>query len=223
MERLTSPETLFPGTLSMIEINKKLLAQATQLSRGGKRPTYERLEFLGDRVIGLIVAEMLYQQFPNEAEGAMAKRFVALTREEALADIARQIGLPDLIKTDEENLRQNNSVLSDVCEAVIAALYLDKGLDTVREFMVPLWQPLIESEIQIPQDAKSELQEFCQKKFKGLPTYQLVDRTGPDHQPVFTVQVQIRNKKAIGVGSSKKLAEQNAAENLLKDFKNGHK
>lgn len=207
----------------MIDIDQKLLDKALQLSSGGKRPTYERLEFLGDRVIGLVVAEMLYRKFPKEEEGAMAKRFVALTREETLADIARIIGLPDLIKTSENALRQNNSVLSDVCEAVMAALYLDKGLNAVQDFMTPLWKPIIDTEIQIPQDAKSELQEFCQKKFKGLPSYSLIERKGPDHSPLFTVQVQIQTRKALGVGSSKKLAEQNAAEILLKSLKNGHK
>ena len=207
----------------MIDIDEKLLEKALQLSSGGKRPTYERLEFLGDRVIGLIVAEMLYKTFPKEEEGAMAKRFVALTREETLADIAKEIGLPNLIKTQQDDLRQNSSVLSDVCEAVIAALYLDKGLNAVRDFMASLWQPLIEAEIQIPQDAKSELQELCQKKYKEIPTYELTERTGHDHQPVFKIQVKIRKNKAIGIGSSKKLAEQNAAENLLKDLKNGHK
>ena len=207
----------------MIKMDKKLLSEALQLSSGGKRPTYERLEFLGDRVIGLAVAEMLYQKFPKENEGAMAKRFVALTREETLADIARKIGLPDLIKTNQDALRQNDSVLSDVCEAVMAALYLDQGLDAVREFMAPLFEPILATEIQIPQDAKSELQELCQKKYKELPTYTLLDRDGPDHQPVFRVQAQIKTKKSVGVGSSKKIAEQNAAQALLKDLKHGHK
>lgn len=207
----------------MIEIDEKLLSKALQLSSGGKRPTYERLEFLGDRVIGLVVAEVLYQKFPKEDEGAMAKRFVALTREETLADIARSIGLPALIKTTQDALRQNDSVLSDVCEAVVAALYLDKGLNAVREFMKPLLEPILATEIQIPQDAKSELQELCQKKYKELPTYTLMERSGPDHQPLFRIQVQIRKKKAWGIGSSKKLAEQNAAENLLKDLKHGNK
>lgn len=207
----------------MIKIDQKLLKEALQLSSGGKRPTYERLEFLGDRVIGLIVAEMLYQKFPKEEEGAMAKRFVALTREETLAEIARNIGLPDLIKTNQDTLRQNDSVLSDVCEAVVAALYLDQGLDAVRKFMKPLWEPILATEIQIPQDAKSELQEWCQKKYKELPTYELTDRSGPDHQPIFRIQVQIKKKKAFGTGTSKKLAEQNAAETLLKELKHGNK
>ncbi|MBQ7412808.1 MAG: ribonuclease III [Alphaproteobacteria bacterium] len=207
----------------MMNINKSLLNQALTLSGHGKKAAYERLEFLGDRVVGLVVAELLYKTFPTEAEGPMAKRFVALTREEALAEIADQIGLPDKLITNEDELRHNASVLSDVCEAVVAALYLDKGLKAVKEFMIPLWMPLIQSETQIPQDAKSALQEWSQKKYKELPVYQLVDRNGPDHQPTFTVQVQIRNKKVIGQGNSKKTAEQNAAEEFLKEIKNGYK
>ena len=89
--------------------------------------------------------------------------------------------------------------------------------------MKPLLEPILATEIQIPQDAKSELQELCQKKYKELPTYTLMERSGPDHQPLFRIQVQIRKKKAWGIGSSKKLAEQNAAENLLKDLKHGNK
>ena len=207
----------------MVEINSKLLNDALQLSHKGKRPKYERLEFLGDRVVGLVVSEMLYDTFPLEDEGAMAKRFVALTREETLADIARQIGLPDMIKTTENELRQNNSVLSDVCEAVMAAIYLDRGLSAVKEFMKPLWIPLIRAELDIPQDSKSKLQEWAQKKYKKLPTYELTNRTGPDHSPVFTVTVCIGKQNATGQGSSKKLAEQNAAEMLLRKIKDGHK
>ena len=207
----------------MIEINQSLLNKALTLSCHGKKATYERLEFLGDRVVGLVVAELLYETFPAEAEGSMAKRFVALTREEALARIAEQIGLPEMLITTEDELRQNASVLSDVCEAVIAALYLDKGLEAVKAFMTPLWMPLIQSETQVPQDAKSTLQEWSQKKYKELPVYQLVNRTGPDHQPVFTVQVQIHKKTVLGQGNSKKTAEQNAAEQFLKEIKNGLK
>ena len=205
----------------MIRIDSKFLNDALQLSHKGKRPKYERLEFLGDRVIGLVVSEMLYETFPLEAEGSMAKRFVSLTREETLADIARQIGLPDMIKTTENELRQNNSVLSDVCEAVMAALYLDQGLSAVKKFMKPLWLPLIQAEPDIPQDSKSELQEWAQKKYKKLPEYELTDRSGPDHSPVFTITVRVGKQSATGQGSSKKLAEQDAAQTLLRKIKNG--
>lgn len=207
----------------MMDIRSDLLAKALQLPFKGKRAGYERLEFLGDRVVGLVVAEFLYDTFPDEQEGALAKRFVALTREETLANIARELDLPAQLKTNENELRHNDSVLSDVCEAVIAALYLDKGLNAVKKFMKPLWMPLIESEIEIPQDAKSELQEWSQKKYKVLPVYELKGRTGPDHLPSFTVEVRVGKLTMLGTGSSKKLAEQNAAETFLKGIVHGHK
>ena len=203
--------------------NKQLLNQALQLSRNGKRAGYERLEFLGDRVIGLVVSEMLYQTFPKELEGALAKRFVSLVREETLADVARQIGLDKLMNTNENELRRNNSVLADLCESVMAALYLDKGLSVVKQFMEPIWQPLMQADIKIPQDSKSTLQEWAQKKYKQLPVYQLLERSGPDHQPVFTVSVTVGEKTVSGTGNNKKLAEQAAAETFLKEYKNGYK
>lgn len=198
--------------------DKSLFKQALRLSHNGRPAGYERLEFLGDRVLGLVVAEMLYRRFPNEREGAMAKRFVALVREETLAGVAQDLGLPALLSTNETVLRHNASVLSDVCEAIIAALYLDQGLAAVQAFMDPIWSRLIEAEVQIPQDAKSALQEWAQKKFKILPTYTLLSRTGPDHSPVFTVQVQIGDRTITGTGSNKKLAEQSAATNFLEDI-----
>lgn len=198
--------------------DKSLFKQALRLSHNGRPAGYERLEFLGDRVLGLVVAEMLYRRFPNEREGAMAKRFVALVREETLARVAQDLGLPALLSTNETALRHNASVLSDVCEAIIAALYLDQGLTAVQAFMEPIWSRLIEAEVQIPQDAKSALQEWAQKKFKVLPTYTLLSRTGPDHSPVFTVQVQIGDRTITGTGSNKKLAEQSAATNFLEDI-----
>ena len=207
----------------MINIQSKLLDMALQLPSHGKRAGYERLEFLGDRVLGVVVAEMLYEMFPKEKEGEMARRFVALTREETLAVIAEQIGLPALLKTNEEQLRHNPSVLSDVCEAVIAALYLDKGLDAVKEMMKPLWTPFILADTCAPQDSKSALQEWSQSRYKTLPIYTLKDKTGPDHQPVFTVLVQVGKKSAIGSGVSKKAAEQNAAETFLREVVHGHK
>ena len=203
--------------------NEKLLEQALQLSHNGKKAGYERLEFLGDRVIGLVVSEMLYQTFPKEQEGGLAKRFSVLVREETLANVARQIGLDVLMKTNENELRQNNSVLSDLCESVMAALYLDRGLEVVRQFMEPIWEPLIQADVKIPQDPKSELQEWTQKRYKRLPVYRFLERSGTDHQPVFKVSVTVGKHTTVGTGNSKKQAEQSAAEVFLKEYKNEHK
>ena len=197
------------------QIHPNLLRKALQLGRNGRRALYERLEFLGDRVVGLVVAEMLYATFPDEREGSMAKRFVALTREETLARVGEQIGLPERIITRDDALRHNSSVLCDVCEAVLGAMYLDLGLNAVKEFMRPLWTPLIQEEITVPQDPKSALQEWAQKKYKKVPEYQMVSRTGPDHCPHFVMRVTIENYTTVAEGSSKRIAEQIAAETLL--------
>ena len=201
------------------QIHPNLLRQALQLGRNGRRALYERLEFLGDRVVGLVVAEMLYTTFPGEREGALAKRFVALTREETLARVGEQIGLPERIITRDDSLRHNSSVLCDVCEAVLGAMYMDLGLEAVKKFMYPLWTPLIQEEITIPQDAKSALQEWAQKKYKKVPEYQMESRTGPDHCPHFVMRVTIENYTAVAEGSSKRIAEQIAAETLLEQIR----
>ena len=118
--------------------NPKLFDEAIQLAHGRKAATYERLEFLGDRVLGLVVSELLYTTYPNEKEGALAKRFVALTCEGTLAEVAHLWQLNKLVKTSDAELRKNDSVLSDVCEAILGALYLDQGLEAVKELMRPV-------------------------------------------------------------------------------------
>ncbi len=195
-----------------------LFDQAIQLAHGAKAATYERLEFLGDRVLGLIVAELLYTSYPQEKEGAMAKRFVALTCEKTLAEVAHLWGLNKLVKTTDKELRENDSVLSDVCEAVLGALYLDQGLEPVKNLMFPVWKPLMESNIQAPQDPKSACQEWAQRKFKCLPSYKVVEQMGTEHEPVFKVQIQVAKLVAFGVGHNKKEAEKEAAQNLLEQY-----
>lgn len=198
--------------------NKDLLKQVLLLSHKGRAATYERLEFLGDRVLGLLVAEMLYAHFPNEKEGDLAKRFVALVRAETLAGVAQSLGIPQLLKTPDQALRQNTSVLSDVCEALLGALYLDGGLGAVRDFAAPLFLPLMRADRQAPQDAKTSLQEWAQHAYQELPRYTLQTRAGADHQPLFRIKVAVKDHAALGEGSSKKAAEQDAARNLLEEL-----
>lgn len=192
-----------------------LLKQATTLSVRGRAPTYERLEFLGDRVLGVVVADMLYRAYPDEKEGALARRFVELTRAETLTHVAIEIGLPALVKTDEPELRSNPSVLSDVCEAVLGALYIDQGYDAVRTFIEPLWAPLMHAHATAERDSKSALQEWAQRAHKIVPTYTLLEQSGADHQPTFTVRVRVNALTATASGATKKLAEQAAAQKLL--------
>lgn len=197
--------------------NQDLLKQALTLSHHGKSAPYERLEFLGDRVLGLIVADMLYHTFGKEKEGELARRFTGLVREETLAFIAKDLNLGNLLITNENELRTNQSILSDVCEAVLGALYLDRGLDVVRAFMEPIWQPLLHMEKKAPKDAKSALQEWSQQNGHRLPVYTLVDKIGAEHAPQFMMQVEIIGiGSARGQGTNKKMAEQEAAQNLLK-------
>ena len=181
---------------------------------------YQRLEFLGDRVLALVIAELLYKSFPKENEGQLARRYVALVRREALAEVAGKIGLGDhLILSESEALsggRKNPSLLADVCEAVIAALYLDGGLQPAAAFINRYWQPLMAREDKPPTDAKTTLQEWLQGRGLALPVYRITRRTGPDHAPEFTIEVIAGNAQpATGSGLSRRAAEQQAAAAML--------
>ncbi len=196
--------------------NKQLLKQAITLAHGSKAAAYERLEFLGDRVLGLIIADLLYKVHPQEWEGDLAKRFTALVREETLAMLASVLSLHSFLITKEDDLRHNQSILADVLEAIIGALFLDGGLKVAQNFVEPLFEDLIYQKIQPPIDAKTALQEWGHKHKLGLPSYTVVERTGPDHAPLFKVELKMNGYKSIiGVGSSKRIAEQAAAEQFL--------
>ena len=188
--------------------------------RGARDDSYERLEFLGDRVLGLIVADLLLARFPGEAEGALAVRHADLVRRETLAEVAGELGLERhlrLAKGEEAaGERRNPALLANACEAVIGALYLDGGLDAARGLIESFWMARIESASEPPQDAKTGLQEWAQKRGLALPHYREVGREGPAHEPHFTIEVGVAgHQPAQGEGRSKRLAEQAAAERLL--------
>ena len=188
--------------------------------RGASAHSYERLEFLGDRVLGLIVADLLIHRYPDENEGALALRLADLVRRDALAEVARGLDLGAhlrLAKGEEASgERHNPAILADACEAVIGAVYMDAGPLAARAFVEPLWRPLLEAARQPPQDAKTALQEWAQGRGLPLPSYREVGRSGPDHGPVFTVEVLVKGHGGeVGEGRSKRLAEQAAAERLL--------
>ena len=204
--------------------NQKLLKDALTLAHANKAATYERLEFLGDRVLGLIVADMLLAHHKTEKEGDIAKRFTALVREETLADLAKQLGIPDALITDTPELRDNASVLSDVMEALIAAIYKDSGFEEAKKFVQPLYESLIDKNIAPPVDAKTALQEWGHKHNILLPVYKVISQTGPAHAPMFKVSVKMgKYDEVIAEGTSKKIAEQNAAETFLKLYAKGSK
>ncbi len=180
----------------------------------------QRLEFLGDRVLGLAVAEMLHARYPGESEGALSPRFTALVRREALERIARRLNLGDyliLAKGEEDSGgRENSTSLADACEAVIAALFLDGGYAAAAKFIEHYWAEPMAEDISPPRDAKSALQEWCQAHHGTLPVYQIIGREGPAHAPSFEIEARVADfPAALAKGGSKQAAEQAAAQKLL--------
>ncbi len=181
---------------------------------------YERLEFLGDRVLGLVMAELLYLAFPDASEGAIARRFNRLVRRETCSEVARAIDLGRHLVLGEGEAesggRNKATILADACEAVLGAVFLDGGYDQARALIRRLWEPHVAAVAHIRADAKSALQEWAQGRGLPLPTYAEVAREGPDHAPHFTTEVRIEGlEPARGSGASKRAAEQAAAQALL--------
>jgi ribonuclease-3 len=179
----------------------------------------ERLEFLGDRVLGLIVAEELHARYPDDVEGALALKFNALVRQEACARAAEAAGLgAHLILANSESSsggRRKAAILAGACEAVIAALYQDGGMEAARRFVDCYWTDVFATINADMRDAKTTLQEWAQAR-KGTPVYSLVSREGPDHAPRFVVQVAVQGHEPLtGEGGSKREAEQDAAKKML--------
>ena len=195
-------------------------AVSRQRGRGGSGQGYERLEFLGDRVLGLVVAELLWRRFPDEAEGALTRRHTQLVRREALAQVARSIDLGrHLILSPGEDVartREVAGVLGDACEAVIAALYLDGGLVAAERFIHRYWARLIEADATPPRDPKTALQEWAQARGYALPRYDTLNIEGPAHERRFTVSVTVAAlAPEAAAGTSKRAAEVAAAAALL--------
>jgi ribonuclease-3 len=188
--------------------------------RGIAKRGYERLEFLGDRVLGLIVAELLWRRFPTEAEGEMTRRHTHLVRREALAEVAQAVGLGTQIIVsageDAAGVRENQSVLADVCEAVIAALYLDGGLTAAKGFVEQRWEARLSALGEPPRDPKTTLQEWVQARGLPLPAYRTVATEGPAHRRRFTVTVNVEGlDPSTASGTSKRAAETAAAAAAL--------
>lgn len=189
-------------------------------ARGAALSSYERLEFLGDRVLGLVVADLLLDAFPKEPEGALARRHAFLVSREALAEVARGLGLGAYLRMSKGEAdsggRDNPAMLADVCEAVIGAIYRDAGLATAHAFVTRHWTPLLHQNRKPPQDAKTALQEWAQARGLPLPNYSERARSGPAHEPCFTVAVQVSGYgEMTGEGRSKRFAEQTAARRML--------
>lgn len=184
------------------------------------RPDNQRLEFLGDRVLGLVMAEALLDADKAAAEGQLAPRFNALVRKETCADVARELGLGEVLKLGRSEMmsggRRKEALLGDALEAVIAAVYLDGGFEAAQTLVLRLWGARIGAVEADARDAKTSLQEWAQARGMAPPSYTEAAREGPDHQPVFTVQVALANGETeVARAGSKRLAEQQAARALL--------
>jgi ribonuclease III len=223
MDDRTAPQSL-AQLLGHDFAHADLLAESLTLRevrrRGGPRRAYERLEFLGDRVLGLVVAELLWRRFPDESEGELTRRHAHLVRREALTEVAQAVGLGERLIVsagqDAAGLRENPSVLADVCEALIAALYLDGGLAVARSFVERWWGARLSALGAPPRDPKTSLQEWAQARGLPLPAYRTVATEGPAHRRRFTVTVNVEGlPPATANGTSKRAAETAAAAAAL--------
>ena len=203
--------------------NKELLIKSLTHKSFDKNNNNEKIEFLGDRVLGLVMAKKLLEIYPNEKEGILDKKFAALVNKKTCLHIANKINLQKYVLTFNMKTKKRtieDKVLADSCEALIGSIYLDKGFSVVEKFILDQWSEHIKDSINTQVDAKTKLQEFSLKKYKTLPIYKVISNTGPRHKPLFKVAVKLIDTKFyISEGKSKKDAEQNAAILCLKNIK----
>ena len=206
-----------------IKINfkdKNLLIQSLTHKSFNKENNYEKLEFLGDRVLGLVISKKLIEIYPNEKEGILDKKFASLVNKKTCVEIAKKIELNKYVLTFNKKNVIEDKVLADSCEALIGAVYLEKGFEITEKMILSLWSKHIKDSVITQIDPKTKLQEFSLKKFKELPLYKLISNTGPRHRPIFKVAVKLVDSKFYtSSGKSKKEAEQNAAILCLKNIK----
>ena len=195
--------------------DKKLLIKSLTHKSYDKINNNEKIEFLGDRVLGLIIAKKLLEIYPEEKEGILDKKFASLVNKKTCLQIANDMSLEKYILTfnpKNRKIKVEDKVIADCCEALIGAIYLDKGFTAAENFILTFWSKNIKDSVITQIDPKTKLQEYSLKKYKKLPTYKIISNTGPRHKPLFKVAVKLPDTKFyIGQGSSKKDAEQNAA------------
>ena len=182
----------------------------------------EKLEFLGDRVLGLVITKKLLEIYPEDKEGILDKKLASLVNKKKCFEIAKSLGLERFVlvgNSKKKLIKIENKIISDCCEALIGAIYLDQGFDVIENFILKVWKIHLKSSVVTFVDSKTKLQEYSLKKFKNLPIYKLIDNSGPMHKPLFKVGVKLKNSKmCIGTGKSKKDAQQKAATLLLKNL-----
>jgi len=207
-----------------IKINfkdKDLLIRSLTHKSFNKENNYEKLEFLGDRVLGLVISKKLIEIYPKEKEGILDKKFASLVNKKTCVEIAKEIELNKYVLTYNKKNVIEDKVLADSLEALMGSVYLEKGFNSVEKVILNLWADHIKNSIITQIDAKTKLQEFSLKKYKKLPSYKLISNTGPRHKPLFKVGVKLVDTKLyIAEGNSKKDAEQNAAILCLKNIRN---
>ena len=203
--------------------NLDLLIQSLTHKSFDAKKNNEKMEFLGDRVLGLVIAKKLLEIYPDEKEGILDKKFAALVNKKTCLEVAKKINLEKFILTFNPNnkkIKIEDKIISDSCEALIGAIHLDKGLTIAEKVILDLWKNQIRESVITQIDAKTKLQELALKSFKKLPTYKLISNTGPRHKPSFKVGVKLPDTKYFfGLGKSKKDAEQNAAIECLKSIR----
>ena len=202
--------------------NQKLLTKCFTHKSYNPVENNEKLEFLGDRVLGLIISQNLLKFFPNDKEGDLDKKLASLVNKKQCAVIAKNINLQEyiLIKNSNNKTSIENKVLSDCLESVIGCIYLDQGLEVAEKFIIKNWRKYLNKSLITERDSKTKLQEYSLKNYKSLPVYKLLENKGPRHKPLIKVSVNIKNSKNItATGNSKKEAEQKAARKLLTSLK----
>ena len=201
--------------------NKYLIAAALTHKSANQKVNNEKLEFLGDRVIGLVLSKKLFDLYPNETEGVLDKRFANLVKQKTCCNIAWSIGVQDYIITGNTKKKINKDdkkILSDCCEALIGAIFIDRGFNFVKNYILEVWKKYIDKSDVTILDAKTKLQEHSLKIYKKLPYYRLISSIGPKHNPTYKISVSIiGSKQYVGVGNSKQEAELDGAARLLKN------
>jgi ribonuclease-3 len=202
--------------------NNQILAQCLKHKSCDSLNNNEKLEFLGDRVLGVIISEKLFELYPDYNEGKLDKKFASLVNRKKCLEISKLINLEKFIITANKGKKTiiEDKIISDACEALIGGIYLDRGIESSRKFILKFWNEYLQQEDLNLIDAKTKLQEYSLKIFKKLPEYKLLSNTGPRHKPLFKIAVKLLDTKFVSsTGHSKKDAEQNAAKLLLRDIK----
>ena len=212
-------EAILGHTFARPDLPREAMTHRSAAAGKGSRGSNERLEFIGDRVLGLIMAEWLAERFPREQEGELGRRLAHLVSQPVLATVAEEIGLATELSVStgeaKAGVKQRATVLADALEAALGALYLDGGLDPARGFIQRAWGRAMVEQAEPPKDSKSALQEWAHKRTRAAPVYAVTHRSGPPHAPEFTVTVTVGEFSGVGIAGSKQAAEQTAAAALL--------